>query len=189
MNANEFSSHFILKPVNKAQGISPKNTDKIAAVLVALIKRPHGLELMLTKRSQHLTLHPGQISFPGGKRELADKNLIETALREADEEINLKAQQLEILGTLHPYTTVTGFSVTPVIGLVNAPINIQIDPNEVDEYFTVPFSFILNKNNRQYQQFFRQGKAHKICFIPYKDKFIWGATAAIIDELCQHIND
>ncbi|MGI2258290.1 CoA pyrophosphatase [Shewanella sp. GXUN23E] len=145
------------------------------------------LQLILTRRASHLNAHPGQISFPGGKRDQQDISLTATALREATEEIALPASQVEVLGKLPVHHTITGFAITPVIGLVSGPFEPVVDPGEVAECFTVPWRFLLNPANRHLKTFKRKGHAMELCFIPWQDKFIWGATAAMIDQLCRQM--
>ncbi|WP_394131111.1 CoA pyrophosphatase [Shewanella maritima] len=160
---------------------------KAAAVLVPVIEKPAGLSLILTQRPEHLRHHPGQISFPGGKVEQGDISLVDTALREASEEIGLLRNNVDVLGSFPSHRTFTGFEVTPVIGLVKAPFQLALDPGEVADCFTVPLSFFTDKNNRHQVLFNRKGQAFNVHVMPYQDKFIWGVTAAIIDLLCRHI--
>ena len=183
----QFKQTFMLHRLINRDRISVDPANKVAAVLIPLIWSDKGFQLLLTQRAAHLNVHAGQISFPGGKKEQTDKNLIETALRESNEEIGLKRPQVDIIGTLPAYNTVTGFKITSVIGLVQQDFMPTIDANEVESCFTVPWDFLMQPNNRYSQRYFRRGKYHKVNIIPYQDRFIWGATAAIIDELCQHM--
>lgn len=116
-------------------------TPRAAAVLVPLVMRPQGLTVLLTQRTQHLSTHAGQVSFPGGSREPDDPTPIATALRESREEIGLDAGAVEVIGRLPDYVTGTGFRVAPVVGLVRPSIELVADAGEVDEIFEVPLDF------------------------------------------------
>lgn len=151
-----------------------------AAVLVPVVNRPEGLTMLLTQRSADLPDHPGQISFPGGRVEPEDATLAHAALREATEEIGLAADRVVILGQLATYETVTGFRITPVVGWVEPPIDLTPDPFEVADVFEVPLAFLLDPHNQQ--RHFRMLGEHRRDFwaIPYRDRYIWGATAGML---------
>ena len=151
-----------------------------AAVLVPIVNRPEGLTLLLTQRSADLPDHPGQISFPGGRVEPEDPTLAHAALREAAEEVGLDRLRVDVLGQLAPYETVTGYRVTPVVGWVEPPIMLTPDPVEVAEAFEVPLAFLLDPTNQQ--RHFRMLAETRRDFwaIPYRDRYIWGATAAML---------
>lgn len=172
----------IAAPLRQPPGIPLKLRN--AAVLMAFQTGPKGVELLLTQRPRHLKAHPGQVSFPGGKQEQQDKSLLETALREAEEEIGLPANNVELLGTLPQHHTITGFNITPVVGIVQRPFNICLNPGEVSALFTVPLDYLLQPNNRHVMLIQRRQQPHPVTFIPYGDRLIWGATAAIIDTFC-----
>jgi 8-oxo-dGTP pyrophosphatase MutT (NUDIX family) len=151
-----------------------------AAVLVPVVNRPDGLTMLLTQRSADLPDHPGQISFPGGRVEPDDASLAHAALREATEEIGLPAERVAIIGELATYETVTGFRVTPIVGWVEPPFVITPDPIEVADVFEVPLDFLLDPENQQ--RHFRMLGEHRRDFwaIPYRNRYIWGATAAML---------
>ena len=151
-----------------------------AAVLIPIVNRPHGLTLLLTQRSDTLPDHPGQISFPGGRQETTDQSPAHTALRESEEEIGLDERRVEILGQVGRYETVTGYAVTPVIGWVEPPFEIKADPMEVAEVFEVPLSFVLNPDNFVQRHREVAGRTRHYFACPYGDRYIWGATAAMI---------
>jgi len=151
-----------------------------AAVLVPVVNRPDGLMLLLTQRSADLPDHPGQISFPGGRVEAGDATLAHAALRETAEEVGLAAERIEILGQLATYETVTGYVVTPVVGWVEPPFTLTADPVEVADVFEVPLDFVLDPANQQ-RQFRMQGEVRRDFWaIPWRDRYIWGATAAML---------
>ena len=151
-----------------------------AAVLVPVVNRPDGLTLLLTQRSADLPDHPGQISFPGGRVEAGDATLAHAALRETAEEVGLAAERIEILGQLANYETVTGYVVTPVVGWVEPPFTLTADPVEVADVFEVPLAFVLDPANQQ-RQFRMQGELRRDFWaIPWRDRYIWGATAAML---------
>jgi 8-oxo-dGTP pyrophosphatase MutT (NUDIX family) len=145
--------------------------------------------VLLTKRAEHLKHHPGQISFPGGKVEPEDENHIDAALREADEEIGLSRLDCKIIGQLHPYQTISGFSITPVIAILNTTPKFSIDKNEVAEIFHVPFQHFLEVDKHYSVDVQHKTLNQKVHFMPYKSHNIWGATAAILNDLRTHIQN
>jgi 8-oxo-dGTP pyrophosphatase MutT (NUDIX family) len=151
-----------------------------AAVLVPLVNRAEGLMLLLTQRSADLPDHPGQISFPGGRIEPSDATVAAAALREASEEVGLAADRVDVLGQLATYETVTGYSVTPVVGWVEPPFALVTDPVEVAEAFEVPLSFVLDPANQQRHYRMLGDVRRDFWAIPYRDRYIWGATAAML---------
>ncbi|TWB46505.1 CoA pyrophosphatase [Nitrospirillum viridazoti] len=163
----------------------PPPTVRDAAVLVPLVDRPEGMTVLLTQRSAHLAAHGGQISFPGGRVEPEDTDAIATALRETEEEVGLAPTQVEVVGRLDTYYTRTGFRVVPVVGLVNPPFFLQPDPFEVQEVFEVPLSFILDPGSRQRQSREFKGALRHFWVFPYDDRYIWGATAGMLVNLCE----
>src|ERR687888_50588 len=120
-----------------------------AAVLVPIIAHPEGLTVLFTRRTTQLKAHSGQVSFPGGRAEPGDASPQHTALREAQEEIGLPARRVEVLGQLPEYHTRTGFRVTPVIGLIEPPLELVPDAREVDEVFEVPLAFLMEATNHK----------------------------------------
>jgi len=151
-----------------------------AAVLVPLVQRDEGLHVILTRRTDHLSDHAGQISFPGGRQEDHDNTLEETALRETEEEIGLARVHIELIGRLDDYYTVTGYQVTPVVGLITPPFDLAPDAHEVAEVFEVPLEFILEPRNQKLQTVTFEGAKRRYFAIPYREYYIWGATAGML---------
>ncbi|WP_292903712.1 CoA pyrophosphatase [Niveispirillum sp.] len=160
-----------------------------AAVLVPLIDRVEGPTLLLTQRTAHLAAHAGQVSFPGGGVEPHDTDAIATALRETEEEIGLSRSQIDVLGRLDTYITRTGFRVVPVVARVRPPFILTPDPYEVDAVFEVPLSFILNPASRVREARDYNGALRHFWAFPYGDRYIWGATAGMLVNLCDVLGD
>ncbi len=159
-----------------------------AAVLVPLVERSEGYTVLLTQRTAHLEHHAGQISFPGGRAEDGDASPVETALREAEEEIGLQRRHVvEIAGFLDLYQTVTGFLVTPVVGFVTPPFDLKLDAFEVAEAFEVPLAFILDPRNHESRSMFYKGQQRRYYVVPYESRFIWGATAAMLVNFARRL--
>jgi len=157
-----------------------------AAVLVALLERPGGLQVLFTVRSSRLQDHAGQISFPGGRLESDDANAIDAALREAREEIELDHRFVEVLGTLPPYSTISGYRVVPVVALIAPGAKLRADPLEVEEFFEVPLSFLMNGANHQRRVVAQQSDRRFVYSMEYFGRrryLIWGATAAMLRNL------
>jgi len=151
-----------------------------AAVLVPIINRQAGLTVLFTERSHDLPDHPGQISFPGGRVEPGDADETIAALREAEEEVALPRDRVTLLGRLAEYDTVTGYRVIPVVGWVDPPFQPKPDPVEVADVFEVPLSFLLDPENQK-RHFRMIGELRRDFFaIPYGERYIWGATAAML---------
>lgn len=158
-----------------------------AAVLVPLVLheyRENSPTVLFTRRTDHLYHHPGQISFPGGAMEAGDASAEETAIREAEEEIGLAPERIELIGRLPDYLTGTGFRVTPVVGLLHPPIKLKLDCFEVAEAFEVPLAHFLDPANHQrHSARMKDGKTRHFHAVPYGDYFIWGATAGMLMTL------
>jgi 8-oxo-dGTP pyrophosphatase MutT (NUDIX family) len=153
-----------------------------AAVLVPIIAHP-ALTVLFTKRTAQLKAHSGQVSFPGGRAESSDASVEATALREAQEEIGLAPPRVEVLARLPEYFTRTGFRVTPVVGVIQPPLELLPDAREVDEVFEVPLDFILDARNHQRGSREINGRTAHFYFIEHGGRTIWGATAGMLINL------
>jgi len=161
---------------------------KTAAVLVPVLnlERP---EIVLTRRADHLPQHAGQVSFPGGAAESRDKSAVQTALREAYEEIGLPADRAIPIGFLDRLDTISDYRVLPVVALVHAPIVWQPDQREVAEVFTVPFRHVMNLAHYENRPVERAGVTYSIWYLHYEHHIIWGATAAMLLNLAIRYRD
>jgi len=161
-----------------------------AAVLVPIVEHAEGTTLLLTQRAWNLRHHSGQVAFPGGRLEPTDSSPVDAALREAHEEIGLEPARVEIIGPLPEYLTGTGFLVTPIVGLLPAGLVLRPDPSEVADVFEVPLAFLMNPRHHQRRSIRIESGAERSFFtMPYRvpgeteERFIWGATAAMLRNL------
>jgi len=164
-------------PERMAAGVTP------AAVLIAVIDHPREPSVLFTRRTAQLKKHSGQISFPGGRAEPGDPSLEFTALRETQEEIGLAAERVELIARLPEYFTRTGFRVTPVVGVVQPPLELVPDAREVDEVFEVPLAFLLDAGNHRRASREIGGRMAHYFEIEHNGRVIWGATAGMLVNL------
>jgi len=165
--------------------ILPEQEVKHAAVLVPLVERDDGVYVLLTQRTTYLNGHAGQISFPGGSVEDHDRHRQDTALRETEEEIGLARSCITVLGQLPEYEMQSGFRITPVVGWVRPPYSTRPDPLEVQDIFEVPLSHFLRPEGYQRRRYVLEGKEHKYLAIPYRGRYLWGATAGMLYSFYQ----
>jgi 8-oxo-dGTP pyrophosphatase MutT (NUDIX family) len=167
----------------EAAGVTP------AAVLVPIVTHAEALTVLFTLRTSHLKAHSGQVSFPGGRAEPGDATPEFTALREAEEEIGLPQDRVEVIARMPDYHTRTGYRVTPVIGLLTPPLELRPDPREVAEIFEVPLGFLLDPSNHIRKTRELQGQIVGYYEMPYGERHIWGATAGMLINLYRHLVD
>ena len=156
-----------------------------AAVLVPIVNRPEGPTVLLTVRSSDMPSHAGQISFPGGKAHEEDQGPIDTALREAEEEVNIPRAFVDVVGALGVHEGGLGFSVTPVIGLVDPAAPIRACPREVAEIFETPLEWLADLSNHILEERRHEGVAYRMFAAPYGRYHIWGLTAGILRSLAE----
>jgi len=163
---------------------TPSGRDlKPAAVLAPLILHDGPPRFLLTERAAHLRNHAGQVAFPGGRVESEREDAPGAALRETEEEIGVGREHVELIGRFDPYETVTGFEVTPFVGLLRPGFSIRPDPGEVADVFETPFDFLMNPANHQRQWREWRGERRYFYAMPWEGRFIWGATAGMLKAL------
>jgi 8-oxo-dGTP pyrophosphatase MutT (NUDIX family) len=160
-----------------------------AAVLVPIIERPAGLTVLFTERAAGLKHHPGQISFPGGRMEADDGSPLQAALRETQEEIGLDRRHIDVLGYLPDHLIISGYRVTPVVGLVQPDFELRLDPTEVVATFEVPLTYLLDPANHGARQRSVAGHEFEVYDIPWESRHIWGATAGMLMSLYRHLRE
>lgn len=191
MNAQKFAAHFSLlnipdKALKEDSRFKPNQDSMSAAVLIPVIEDNGELYVVFTTRAKHLRHHPGQVSFPGGKYDESDASLVDTALRESYEEIGLKPDNITPLGWLPSHHTISNFTIYPLVGLIKNKQKYSINRDEVDNVFTAPLSYFLTREKHFTANPSYKNTTHKVHFMPYQEKLIWGATAAILDKLILH---
>jgi 8-oxo-dGTP pyrophosphatase MutT (NUDIX family) len=179
-------SDYDLNP-DLASEIAPSDRLKPAAVLVPVIDRPEP-GVLLTLRTSHLSNHAGQISFPGGKVDESDRDEEAAALREALEEIGLEDKYVEPLGYLDPYRSGSGYLIQPLVGIVRTDFVLRINPQEVDDVFEVPLSFLMDAANHQRGSRQIAGGTRHFHAMPYGEHYIWGVTAGIIRNMYERLH-
>ncbi len=167
---------------------APGLRERPAAVLCGLVERAGGLSVVLTRRARHLRHHAGQIAFPGGKVEPGDPDETAAALRESQEEVGLGPAHVRVLGRLDSYLTVTGFRVTPVVGLVRPGWRPLLDPSEVDLVFEAPLDFLMDPANCARHSYLREGRRRHYYAMPWGEHYIWGATAGMLKGLSDRLS-
>jgi len=173
--------------LNPGDAVRPAGELTAAAVLAGLIPRPDGLSVLLTRRSDALRRHSGQVAFPGGRAEPGETPW-QTALREAEEEIGLAPQHVRLLGLGDRYQTGTGYSVTPVVAILTPGFALRADPSEVAEIFETPFDFLMNPDNHERRVWSQPGLPDRHYYaMPHEGRFIWGATAGMLRALYERL--
>lgn len=186
------------RPLDRLPDEAPPNIDELAdmlppvlrpaAVLVPLRLYPDRASMVLTRRTDDLPTHPGQVSFPGGRIEASDRDPVAAALRETHEEIGIVPSAVTAIGYLDPYATITGYRVTPVVALVDPDATVRHDPREVAEVFEVPLDFLLDPANCERREGEFRGRTRHYYVYPWKHYQIWGATAAMLRDFASKLN-
>lgn len=154
-----------------------------AGVLVPLREGRDGVTVVLARRTERVPHHKGQICFPGGSRDPGDADLLETALREAGEELGIRREDVEILGTMDPVLTVTGFSIQPFVGRIAPKADFRLDDFEMEEVFDAPLSIFGEFDRYRHAEATFRGEPNRVYFFDYGTHVIWGATAMILRRL------
>ena len=162
---------------------------KPAGVLIPILQRQRELTILMTRRSDYLAHHPGQVSFPGGRMDRGDSDIVETALRETEEEVGIARHKVSVIGHMRPTPTITGYAVTPTIGLIQEDLQLTLDPGEVADVFEVPLDFLMDTGN--YRESLREFKGHEFPVIElrFEGYRIWGATAFMLARFIKHIKN
>jgi len=156
---------------------------RAAAVLIPIVLRATGPTILFTRRAAHLKTHSGQIAFPGGRIDDGDAGALGAALREAQEEIGLDPASVEPIGYLDLYQSTSGYQITPVVGLVRPPVELTINPEEVEDTFEAPFAFLMDERNHRLESREWRGALRTYVAIPFGAHYIWGVTAGILRNL------
>lgn len=159
-----------------------------AGVLIPIVRREYGLKILFTRRADTLVHHPGQVSFPGGSMETGDADIVETALRETHEEVGIAPEHVSVIGYLRATPTISGYAVTPTIGVVETMPELALQSSEVASAFEVPLDFLLETSN--YQRAYREYQGHRLPVVEvhYEEHRIWGATANMLFQFVNFIN-
>lgn len=195
VNHNEVIARLsdVLLPVDITDGADTvkREGQRVAAVLALLVERPKGWHIVLTQRPETMPSHPGQISFPGGKKE-EDEPVNVTALRETEEEIGVAETDITLIGRLPSFDAVSSYRVTPFVGIMNSDAVMIANPGEVEDVFEVPMAFLMDDANHKPRHVFFDGRDHRLIDMPYDDekgvhRNIWGMTAMMIYRLYQRL--
>jgi 8-oxo-dGTP pyrophosphatase MutT (NUDIX family) len=174
----DFNPEF--KPPPGARNLAP------AAVLVPIVARTEPT-MLFTQRTEHLSRHAGQVSFPGGRMDEGDESALATALRETHEETGITADHVDVAGFMDGYETGTGFAILPVVGILSPGFTLMPNPAEVQHVFEVPLTFLLDPKNRERQSREWRGQVREFYAYNYGPHYIWGATAAILVGLADRL--
>ena len=176
-----------LNPDDVTAGLISRDNKRESAILMPIVRKKDELEIILTWRSAHLRSHAGQVSFPGGRVDDTDESREHTALRETEEEIGIPMERVQVLGRMGDYYTQSGYSITPVVGLIDQPVEMQPNPHEVAAIIEAPLHFFLDSSVYQLHQRETEGTIRSFYSVTYGDYFIWGATAAMLVEFYRRL--
>lgn len=170
----------------------PVREAKPASVLIPIVMHPQGASIIMTVRPATMPSHPGEICFPGGGPKSEDKSAVDTALREAEEELGIPRAEMDVVGTLGPHFGGLGFVVTPVVGLIRSDVPICPCEREVDEVFEVPLSVARARPRHIIETRHRNNVRYRMFAFPYQEgtppRHIWGLTAGILDTLSKSLD-
>jgi 8-oxo-dGTP pyrophosphatase MutT (NUDIX family) len=176
-------------PARQDPGYTFIQARRPAAVLVPVVTRPGGATVLFTQRTAHLNDHAGQVSFPGGRIEPDDADAEAAAVRETEEEVGIQPDRIEIIGRLAEYNTGTGFTVTPIVGIVHPPFDVRPDPFEVADVFEVPLDKLSDLGNYSFHMRVRGGRLRRFYQIEHDNRIIWGATAGMLRNLARVLTE
>ncbi len=185
MAGGTYREHIVARLAQTPPLLRPSSL-KPAAVLLPIVTRAEPT-LLFTRRTDHLTSHAGQICFPGGRFHAPDETLIDTALREVEEETGISRHRIEIGGFLDPYETNTGYAILPIVGFMAEDFSATPNADEVAEIFEAPLSYVLDPKNREIRSIERQGIMREHYAIVFDRHTIWGVTAAIIANFSEKL--
>jgi 8-oxo-dGTP pyrophosphatase MutT (NUDIX family) len=173
-----------LENAPEAQGLNGSSYIH-ASVLIPFIKVEGEWHLLFTRRTDRVETHKGQVAFPGGAADPVDTGVVDTALRETTEEIGIPSSAVRILGQMSPFPTMTGFLITPIVGLVSWPVDLQVEEAEVSRVFSIPLSWLADPHNYEERLYQRSnGVGDMVVFYKYyDDELLWGITARITVDL------
>lgn len=169
------------------QDVIPRQGLRDAAVLVPVVDRGREASVILTKRTDTLRSHAGQIAFPGGRIDASDSTPEFAALRETEEEIGIEPDFIEIVGRMPDYVTGSGFRIAPILSVVKPGFRLNINPDEVDDAFEVPLSFLMDPANHNRESLILQEKERFFYTMPFHERYIWGVTAGIIRAVYERL--
>jgi 8-oxo-dGTP pyrophosphatase MutT (NUDIX family) len=167
----------------RGQNVVPTEKLVNAAVLVPIVERAEGFTVLLTQRTENLPSHAGQVAFPGGRSHGPHETPEDTALREAEEEIGIRREEVELIGRLNVRFSGTGYRVTPVVGLVVPPFTLRPDPSEVASVFEVPLATVLDPASHTLETVIRDGREREFYVLSHPERYIWGLTARMLLDL------
>ncbi len=185
MNSQQIRQRFQL--FRPEAGLTLSASPRSSAVVLPLIDKGNTAHVLLCKRPVHLNHHPGEICLPGGTRDPGDLSLVHTALRELDEELAIASSQIELIGTLPEFSTLTGFTISPFVGILASDTRWQASPDEVEEAFLLPVNVLANEQNWLEFEVFRRGRNITLTGFHTPYGLLWGATARIIRNFTRQL--